>query len=105
LRYLDPLTTYNEFLNNPVQGSGADGLKLAMRDVHARLQHAKYGGRAALCHMVHDELIVECDDDPDMIAAVKEDLEAGMHVGMAPFLKKVPILVEANSGPSWADAK
>ena len=104
-RYLDPNTAFNEFYNTPVQGTGADALKLSMRNVHHRLQHEKYGGRAFLCHMVHDELIVECDDDPDMIAAVKVDLEEGMKEGMAPFLKKVPIVVDANAGPSWADAK
>lgn len=105
MRYLDPQKSFNEFYNTPVQGTGADALKLSMRNVHYRLQDPKYGGRAFLCHMVHDELIVECDDDPEMIEAVKVDLEEGMREGMSPFLKKVPIVVDANAGPSWAEAK
>jgi DNA polymerase I-like protein with 3'-5' exonuclease and polymerase domains len=104
IRYMDP-KAWNEYMNNPVQGTGADGLKLSMREVHRRLRHPKYGGRAWLVHHVHDELIVECDDDPDMIASVKRDLEEGMIEGMSPFLKRVPIVVDAHHGPNWAAAK
>lgn len=87
------------------KNTGADALKLSMRSVHQRLQHPKYGDRAWLVHHVHDEIIVECDDDPDTIAAVKFDLEQGMIEGMSPFLKSVPIVVDANHGTDWASAK
>ena len=87
------------------KNTGADGLKIAMRNVHERLRNVKYCDRAHIVHHVHDEIIVECDDHPEMIRAVKQDLEEGMIEGMAHFLKKVPIVVDANHGNSWAAAK
>lgn len=102
LRYLEP-DAHNEILNTPVQGTGADGLKIALREMHNRIQ--KYGSSGEMIHHVHDEIILHVDDRPDVIAAAKEDLNAAMHKGMEPFLKRVPCEVEASVGPSWGEAK
>lgn len=102
LRYLDPQKNRNEFFNTPVQGTGADGLKRALPNVYHRLK--KYGGRAMMVHMVHDEIIVECDDDPEMIDAVKADLQAGMIEAIQPMLPHVPVTAEPAHGYSWAEA-
>jgi DNA polymerase-1 len=102
LRYLDPEKSRNEFFNTPVQGTGADGLKRALPMVYHRLK--KYGGRAMMVHMVHDEIVVECDDDPEMIAGVKADLEAGMIEAIQPMLPHVPVTAEPAHGHSWAEA-
>jgi DNA polymerase I-like protein with 3'-5' exonuclease and polymerase domains len=83
------------------KNSGADGLKNSMAKVHARLR--KHGGRAKLVHTIHDELIVEADDDPDLVEEVKGDLEAGMIEGMKPMLPDVDVEVDAFDGVSWAD--
>lgn len=101
LRYLDPEKHFNEFANTPVQGTGADGLKKAMHCVYQRLK--KYGGDVKMVHMVHDELVLDAPDDPELVQAVKADLEEGMKEGMAPFVTKMPVVVEGTYGPSWAD--
>jgi len=99
-RYLDPKKARNEFFNTPVQGTGADGLKRSLRNVYFRLQ--KFGDRAKMVHMVHDEIVVECDDDPELIAAVKPEIETGMIEGIQPMLPSVPVEASADVGPSWA---
>lgn len=100
LRYLDPEKAHNEFLNTPVQGTGADGLKTSLRNVYFALK--KYDGAAKMVHMVHDEIVVEADDDPELIAAVKKDVETSMVRGIQPLLPNVPVVVEADVGASWA---
>lgn len=100
-RFLHNENAHNEFLNTPVQGTGADGLKRSLRIVYEKLK--KYGGDARQVHMVHDEIILEVRDNPEIIAQAEKDLEAGMKEGMQPFLKKVPVLAEASRGYTWAD--
>lgn len=104
LRFLDPQTEYNAFFNTPVQGSGADALKASLRNVYMLLK--KYGKEnARMVHHVHDEIISEVKNEPDLIEGVKKDLNDGMFAGMAQFLSKVPVVVEPSQGDSWADAK
>ena len=113
LRYLDTREFFNEYYNHPVQSTGADGLKRSLRCVYERFK--KLIGRpptrikgmptptVQLCHHVHDEIISEVKDDEDLIKQVKHEQEEGMKEGMQPFLKRVPVSVEASSGRTWAD--
>jgi DNA polymerase I-like protein with 3'-5' exonuclease and polymerase domains len=101
LRWLEDEKAHNEFLNTPVQGTGADGLKRALRKVYDRLK--KYGGKVFLTHMVHDEIVLDSVDDPEILAAAQLDLKEGMEEGIAPLLKKVPADSEGGTGDSWAD--
>jgi DNA polymerase I len=55
---------FTERTNAPVQGTGADGLKLALALLWER-RHQCPGAFPVAC--VHDEIVVECD---------KEDVEA-----------------------------
>ena len=98
LRYLTR-EAHNEFANTPVQGTGADGLKAALPLVYRRLK--KYGGKARMVHMVHDEILTEADNDPELTAAVKKDLEEGMVEAIQPMLKRVPVVVESGTGTNW----
>lgn len=100
IRYLEE-TDYSEHLNTPVQGSCADGLKASLPLVYQRLK--KYGGRAKLVHMVHDEIEIESGDDPEELEAVKQDLVDGMTEGMSQFLTDIPVVVDAAFGKSWAE--
>jgi DNA polymerase-1 len=112
IRYLDPNTSFNEFYNTPIQGTGADALKTAMRLVQERLDKT-FGvsppetpdGPVCMAHHVHDEIILEADDDQEMREAAEKELHDGMYEGMARFLRKVPTVVEPSHGPTWADAK
>lgn len=113
LRYLDTGEFYNEYYNHPVQSTGADGLKAALRCTYNR--YRKLIGRpptrikdlptpsVQLVHHVHDEIVTEANDDKDLLQAVKHELEAGMKDGMQPLLKRVPVDVEAAIGDTWAD--
>lgn len=112
LRWLDPQKSWNEFKNTPVQGTGADALKTSMRLVQDRLDKTfgvsppmEMDGPVAMCHHVHDEIILECDDDPEMKREASKQLHDGMHDGMSKFLSKVPVVVDPSSGSSWAEAK
>jgi DNA polymerase I-like protein with 3'-5' exonuclease and polymerase domains len=60
------ITNRNEAINAPVQGTAADGLKLAMALVYERLKRfVDDDGRytAYVVNSLHDELLVECDED------------------------------------------
>ena len=100
IRYLEE-DLYSEYMNSPSQGSAADGLKRALKLVHEKLR--KYGGRARMVHMVHDEIIIEADNDPELIALCRLDLESGMVGGMSGIITRMPVLAESSFGASWAD--
>lgn len=99
LRYLEG-DEYNEYFNHPVQSTNADGLKAALPLVYQKLK--AYGGRAKMVHMVHDEILLEVDDEPELIKAAEKDLHDGMVEGAQPFFKSVPVVAETASGDSWA---
>ena len=100
--YENPDEVYSEYMNTPVQGScTGDGIKLALRNVYDRL--LKYNGRAFITHHVHDEIITECEDDPELIPAVKNDVQEGMKEAMGVLIPDIPIDVEGGVGTSWAE--
>ncbi|HYU15584.1 MAG TPA: DNA polymerase I [Candidatus Acidoferrum sp.] len=83
--------------NTPMQGSGADIMKLAMLRVDRLL--ARCGFRAELLLTVHDELVLEVDvDQADELSPL---LVAEME---GAYQLDVPLVVEVRSGASWADA-
>lgn len=96
IRFIHP-DKYNEFLNSPIQGGCADGLKQALRLVYENLK----GTSGKLVHMVHDEIVVECDKGE--AEKVRKILEENMIAGMATFFKRVPVEVDGGIGPSWAE--
>ena len=101
-RFLDPVFNHNAFLNTPCQGTGADGLKRALYLV-MNLLDTKYAGRAEMVLAVHDEIILEADDDPEMLQTLLHDLTACMEEGMAEFVTVVPVIAEGGIGDSWAE--
>jgi DNA polymerase-1 len=105
LRYLKE-DAHNEYYNTPVQGSGADGLKRALREVYFRLKKlSPWNGSVKMVHHVHDEIMTEIDDNDELDRLVRRELREGMQEGMAKFVTKVPVKVEPESGPSWGEAK
>ena len=76
-------------LNAPVQGTGADGLKLALALLWERRNQA-LGAFPVLA--VHDEIVVEADADKTDAAVAW--LKAAMVDAMAPFIDPVPVEVE-----------
>lgn len=101
LRYL-PVDTHSEWANTPVQGTGADGLKAALRLTYMTLK--KYGAQARMVNMVHDEIVAEAKaGDEELRKQVDSDVKQCMVDGMQQFLPTVPVVVEGGWGASWAD--
>jgi DNA polymerase-1 len=89
--------TFPDAVNYPVQGSGADLLKLSVLMFDAEMR--KEDLKAKVVNLVHDEIVVECQkDDAD---TVKELLEKAMkHAGKV-ILKRVPVEVESIIKDRW----
>ena len=85
-------------INSVVQGSAADLIKVAMVNLHRRIERDTLPAKMLL--QIHDELVVECPaDEADMISAVVvEEMEGAMAL-------KVPLRVDPGVGPNWFEAK
>ncbi len=88
---------YTEKLNTPVQGAGADGLKAALALLWETRDRCP-SARPVLA--VHDELVLECDEHDAEPA--REWLVACLRRGMAAFLRRVPVVVEARIARDWS---
>ncbi len=88
---------YTEKLNTPVQGTGADGLKLALALLWERRAECT-GAFPVLA--VHDEIVVECD--AGQADAVKGWVSRAMIDALAPLIDPVPVEVETTVGRTWA---
>ena len=87
-------------INNPIQGSAADLIKVAMIGVSRRLKAALPTTKMIL--QVHDELIFEAPeaDVDDATQLVKSEMEeSGVRLGIS-----VPLKVEIGVGKNWRAA-
>ena len=84
-------------MNHPMQGSAADIIKLAMRQVQDRLMAE--GMRARLLVQVHDELDFSVPEDEveRLSALVREIMENVAKL-------RVPLVVDVQTGANWAEA-
>ncbi len=82
-------------INTPIQGSAADLIKLAMIDVHQKIQNNKLSGELLL--QIHDELIMEVPESEAKKTAheLKNIMESTMTL-------KVPLKVDVSSGKDWS---
>jgi DNA polymerase-1 len=86
--------------NNPVQGTAADLLKLAMLRVDAGIEGGVAGAAGAeLLLTVHDELVFEVPEAS--VPAFKEWVKAEME---GVYTLKVPLVVDVGAGPTWSSA-
>ncbi len=85
-------------MNAPVQGTAADIIKIAMVRVNRRLKEEHLQSKLVL--QIHDELIIETKKD-ELEIVQKILVEEMMHAADL----AVPLLVDANVGDSWYDAK
>ncbi len=85
-------------MNHPMQGSAADIIKIAMNRVARRLREDGFTARMIL--QVHDELDFECpvDEVERLCAMVREEMEGVCEL-------RVPLIADASTGVTWADAK
>ncbi len=85
-------------MNTPIQGSAADIIKIAMRDVYFALKKEKTKSRLIL--QVHDELIIEVHQDE--VEKVKKILVEKMENAIN---LKVPLKVDFHVGQNWYELK
>jgi DNA polymerase-1 len=89
--------SYTKKLNSPVQGTGADGLKLALALLWER--RAEVPGAFPVL-TVHDEIVIECA--ADQAEAVRAWLQRAMLEAMEPLIAPVPVEVSISVGTTWA---
>jgi len=85
-------------LNSPVQGTGADGLKLALARLFAH-RHDVPWTRLVAC--IHDEILAECPVEE--VEQTAQWLAQHMTAAMTELVgTAVPIVVEVAHGRDWA---
>jgi DNA polymerase-1 len=83
-------------INTPVQGTGGDGIKLALALLWDRRGQAP-GAFPVLA--VHDEIVVECDEGQGV--AVAAWLKQAMLDAMLPLIEPVPVEVDVTVARTW----
>ncbi|MDQ3690572.1 MAG: DNA polymerase I [Chloroflexota bacterium] len=102
-RYLPELAARNQALrssgermaiNMPIQGTAADGMKIAMVRIDEALREA--GLRSQMLLQVHDELIFETDEDelPQLAGLVRDIMRSALPLD-------VPLEVDLKVGSNW----
>jgi DNA polymerase I len=102
-RYLPELTARNSALrsagermaiNMPIQGTAADGMKIAMIRLDAALREREM--RSLMLLQVHDELVFETDEDelPALASLAREVMENALPLD-------VPLEVDLKVGTNW----
>lgn len=84
--------------NSPVQGTNADVIKRAVKLVNDEL--SAYPD-IRLVHIVHDELQLECPDDPQFIHISEEIEQDCMGQAGRQFVRNVPVKVDTHAGYEW----
>lgn len=90
-------TTFTDGVNYPIQGTGADLLKLAVLMLGGGLK--RKGLEAKLVNLVHDEIVVECrtEEAEEVRRALEEAMVKAGHI----VLKHVPVLAESAVSDRW----
>lgn len=85
-------------MNHPMQGTAADIIKIAMARVSRRLEEEDFAAHMIL--QVHDELDFECpvNEVERLTTMVRDVMEHVVDL-------RVPLIAEASTGVTWADAK
>ena len=105
-RYLKDINSQNAIVrgaaernavNAPIQGSAADIIKIAMINIHRRMEKENWQSKMLL--QVHDELVFDVpkSEIETLSAMVKEEMENA-------FSLEVPLLVEVGIGENWLEA-
>jgi DNA polymerase-1 len=84
-------------INMPIQGTAADIIKIAMINIHKKMDSENYQSKMIL--QIHDELLFECPqaEVEKLAAMVIEEMEGAVQLS-------VPLKVDWNYGKSWYEA-
>jgi DNA polymerase-1 len=105
-RYLKDINAGNQVVrgaaernavNAPIQGSAADIIKIAMINIHKKLDEGQYKTKMLL--QVHDELVFDCykPELDTMKELIKSEMEHA-------YKLSVPLDVEVGVGENWLEA-
>ncbi len=104
-RYIPTITSKNKMekagaeriaINTPIQGSAADIVKKAMLKVYKALTNEIPSAKLLL--QVHDELIIECDEQnsKEVENLIRREMESTVELS-------IPLRVSVESAKSWGD--
>lgn len=84
-------------VNAPIQGSAADIIKIAMINIHKKLQDDQYQSKMLL--QVHDELVFDAykTELPKLKEMIKTEMENAYKLA-------VPLVVDMDMGDNWLEA-
>jgi DNA polymerase-1 len=90
-------TTFQDAANYPIQGTGADMLKLAVDIFTYQCEVQNYDVK--LVNLVHDEIV--CEVPENQAEELAELLKECMEYAGELILKKVPVIAEVNISDRW----
>lgn len=84
-------------VNAPIQGTAADVIKIAMINIHKKLEEQKL--QTQLLLQVHDELVFEAPNSEieKVSILIKDEMENAVKIA-------VPLVVEIGTGNNWLEA-
>lgn len=90
--------------NTPIQGTAAEFMKKCQNEVYEEIAKGEVlaHGKTDMIAQVHDEIIFEMDDDPDVVEAAYKKIKAIMEQEPIEGFP-VPILAEASAAYSWGN--
>jgi DNA polymerase-1 len=93
--------------NAPIQGTGADIVKLAMIHADRYIKDKKLSDKVHLLLQVHDELIYEVEEGvlKEVAPEIEKIMEAVFVDSFLKFSSEVPLAVDIKSGLSWFELK
>jgi DNA polymerase I len=93
-------------MNAPIQGTSADIIKLAMIDFDKIVKQRKWQGKVEMLLQIHDELVVECDEDmAEEVSQVLKDAMQNVLEVHKPKQEYTKIKITANPkiGKNWSE--
>lgn len=94
--------SYSTLINNQIQSTAADVMKLALAQLPGDLWDAGCH-QTEMISVIHDECLLHSPDEE--VEKAKQVLEETMSRAAARFLGRIPADVDAVAGDSWAEAK
>ncbi len=91
-------------INAPIQGTGADCMRVAMRQIHDYIEGLKKSDEVRMLLQVHDELVFEVKDSevksvvPELVKIMEAALEGKETFG-------VPLVADVKVGENWNEMK
>ena len=92
-------------INAPLQGTAADIIKLAMKNVYLRIEKEGLTDNVKMLLQIHDELIFEVANDlvEKVVPLIKEEMESVFENSYIKYKSPVPLIVDHAVGQTWQD--